>query len=51
MIDVQRIIRDIKKIVGEANTTTMEVKGSILSASINNQMTNAKNISKISEDL
>ena len=51
IIDVQRIIRNIKKIAGEANITTMEVEGSILSASINNQMMNATNISKISEDL
>ena len=51
IIDVQRMIRDIKKIAGEANITTIEVEGSILSASINNQIMNATNISKISEDL
>ena len=51
IIDVQRMIRDIKKIAGEANITTIEVEGSILLASINNQMMNATNISKISEDL
>ena len=51
IIDVQRMIRDIKKIAGEANITIIEVEGSILSASINNQIMNATNISKISEDL
>jgi len=51
MINVQRIIRDIKKIAGEANTTITEVEGSILLASINNWTMNAMNISEISEDL
>jgi len=36
MIDVQRIVKDIKKIAEEANTTITEVEGSILTASINN---------------
>ena len=36
MIDVQKIVKDIKKIAKEANTTITEVEGSILTASINN---------------
>ena len=51
MINVQRMIKNIKKIVGEANMTITEIEGSILLASINNQMINAMNSSEISEDL
>ena len=51
MIDVQRIVKDIKKMVEEANTMITEVEGSILTASINNRMMNAMNIAQISEDL
>jgi len=51
IIDVQRMMKNIKKIAGEANTTIMEIERSILSASINNWTMNAMNISKISEDL
>jgi len=51
MIDVQRMMKDIKKIAGEANITITEMEESILSASINNWMTNTMNISEISEDL
>ena len=51
IIDVQRIIKDINKIAEEANMTVIEMEGSILSASINNQTTNAINISEILEDL
>jgi len=51
MIDVQRIIKDMKKLAGEANTIVMEMERSILTASINNQMMNAMNITGISEDL
>jgi len=36
MIDVQRIIKYMKKLAGEANTMVMEMKGSILVTSINN---------------
>jgi len=39
------------KIVKEANTTIIEVGGTILKTSINNQTTNAMNILEISEDL
>jgi len=36
MIDVQRLVKDIKKLAKEANTTITEVEGSVLMASINN---------------
>ena len=49
MIDVQRMLKDIKKIAEETNTTVTE--GTILMASINNQTMNATNITQISEDL
>ena len=51
MIDVQRMVKDIKKLVEEANTTITEVEGSILTAGINNRTTNAMNIAQISENL
>ena len=51
MIDVQRIIKDIKKLAGEVNTVVTEIEEAILWASINNWMTNTTNISGISEDL
>ena len=51
MIDVQRMIKDIKRLAGEANTVVTEMEEVILWASINNQMTNTTNISGISENL
>ena len=51
MINVQRMIKDIKKLAGKVNTVVTEMEEATLWASINNQMTNATNISKISEDL
>jgi len=51
MINVQRMMKNIKKVAEEANITITEMKGSILSASINNQMINATNSSEISENL
>jgi len=51
MINVQRMVKDIKKLTEEANTTLTEVKRTIPAASINNQMVNATNIVGISEDL
>ena len=51
MIDVQRMMKDIKKIVEETNTTMAEMEGTILTASINNRTSNATNITQISEDL
>ena len=51
IIDVQRIIKNIKKLAGEANIVVTKMKEAILWTSINNQTTNATNISGISEDL
>jgi len=44
MIDMQRIVKNIKRMAEEANTTIMEIEGSILMASTNNRSTNAMNI-------
>ena len=51
MIDMQRMIKDIKKLVEEANTTLTEAEGTILNASINNRTMNARSIIQILEDL
>jgi len=51
MIDVQRMVKDIKRLAEEVNTTITEVEKSVLKASINNRTTNATNIAQISEDL
>ena len=51
MIDVQRMLKDIKKIAEETSTTVAEMEGIILSASINNRTINATNITQIAEDL
>ena len=47
MIDVQRIVKNIKKIAEEVNTIIIEMEGTILMANINNWTTN---ITQISED-
>ena len=51
MIDVQKMLKDMKKIAEETSTTVAEVKGTILTASINNQTINTTNITQIVEDL
>ena len=51
MIDVQRALKDMKKIAEETNTTITEMERTILMASINNRTMNATNITQISEDL
>jgi len=51
MIDVQRMVKHIKKLAEEANTIITEVEGSILMASINNRTMDATNIAQILEDL
>ena len=51
MIDVQRMMKDIKKIAGKANMMITKMERFILLAIINNWTTNATNISGISEDL
>ena len=51
MIDVQKQVWDMIKIVEEANITITEVERTSLKASINNQTTNATNILGILENL
>ena len=51
MIDVQRVMKNIKKLVEEAGTIVAEMEGTILTASINNHTTNATNITQMAEDL
>ena len=51
MIDVQRMVKDMKKLAQEANTTLTEIEGTILMASTNNRTINATNLTQISEDL
>ena len=51
MIDVQRMIKDMKKIVEETSTTVTEMEGTVLMASINNQTMNVTNVMQIAEDL
>ena len=51
MIDVQRMVKDLKKIAEETSMTVTEIEETILTASINNRITNAMNITQIAEDL
>ncbi len=51
MIDVQRMVKDMKKMVEETNMTITKMERMILMASINNWTVNATNITQISEDL
>jgi len=51
MIDVQRMVKNMKKVAEKANTTITEIEGAILTVSINNRTMNAMNIAGISEDL
>ena len=51
MINVQRMVKYIKRMAEKANTMITEIKGSILMASTNNRTTNAMNIIQTSEDL
>ena len=51
MINVQRMLKDIKKIAEETSTTVTEMEGTILMTSINNQTMDAMNITQIAEDL
>ena len=51
IIDMQKQVWDIMKIVEEANTTITEIERTILKTSINNWTTNTMNILGISEDL
>ena len=51
MIDVQRMLKDMKKIAEETNTTITEMEGTILTASSNNRTMNATDITQMVEDL
>ena len=51
MIDVQRAVKNMKKLVKEAGTTVVEMEGVILTASVNNRTMNATDITQMAEDL
>ena len=51
MIDVQRQVKNLMKIVTETNTIITEMEDVILKASINNQIINTTNIAEVLEDL
>ena len=51
MINIQRIMKDMKKLAEVTSMTVMEMEGTILMASINNRTTNATNITQMAEDL
>ena len=51
MIDIQRMMKDMKKMAEETGMTVMEMEGTILTASINNRTTNATNITQMADDL
>ena len=51
MIDVQRQVQNMMKIVEEANIMITEIEETILKVSINNQTMNTTNILEVSEDL
>ena len=51
MIDVQRAVKDMKKIAEEAGTAVAEMEGTVLTASINNRLNNATDITQMVEDL
>ena len=51
MINVQRAVKDMKKLAEEAGTTVAEMEEIILMASIDNRTTNATNITQMAEDL
>jgi len=51
MIDIQRIMKDMKKLAEEAGTTVVEMEETILMANIDNYTTNTTNITQMAEDL
>ena len=51
MIDVQRAVKDMKKLAEEAGTTVAEMERVILTASVNNRTMNATDITQMAEDL
>ena len=51
MIDIQRVMKDMKKLAEEVGTTITEMEGGILAASINNRTMNVTDITQMAEDL
>jgi len=51
IIDVQRMAKDIKRLVEETNIILTEIKGTVLTTSISNRVMNATNITQISKEL
>ena len=51
MIDIQKQVQNIVKLMEETNTTIMEMEGTILKTSNNYQTLNTANIFSISKDL
>jgi len=51
MIDVQRAVKDMKKLAEEASMTIAELEETILTVSINNRTMNATDITQIAEDI
>jgi len=51
MIDVQKQVKDMIKIVAETNMMITEMEDTILKASINNRIINVMNITGVSKDL
>ena len=51
IIDVQRQVKNMMKIIGEMNTMITKMEKTVLKANINNQTINITNILEISEDL
>ena len=49
MINIQRVMKDMKKLAEETSMTVTEIEGTILMASINNHTTNATNITQMAE--
>ena len=51
MIDIQRMLKNMKKIAEKTSTTVTEMEGTILMASVNNRTMNTTDIKQIAEDL
>jgi len=51
MINIQRMMKDMKKMAEETSMTVTEMEETILTASINNRTTNTMNITQMADDL
>jgi len=51
IIDVQRMAKDIKRLVEETNIILTEIEGMVLTTNISNRVMNATNITQILKDL